>query len=80
MLGFLHRLRLAVFPLDMVGQRSAQCGWIDVGQPCDQIGEDTKLDRSKVIVVFRKRQWKPLLQECMESLDGAVVGFAHDSL
>ncbi len=74
-----QRQQVAI-PARMVGQRPAQRGRIEAGQPFDQIGEDADLEGSKIVVVLRKRQGKPLLQEAMEGLDGAVVGFAHGRL
>jgi len=74
-----QRQQVAI-PTGMVGQRPAQCGRVDVGQSRNHIGEDTDFERSKVIVVFRKRQGNLFLQAVMEGLDGAVVGFTHNSL
>ena len=69
----------------MVGQRPAQRGRIEAGQPFDEIGEDADLEGSKVIVVVWERLGKPLLQEAMEGLEARwsvllMVGsgaFAH---
>ena len=73
-----QRQQVAI-PTGMVGQRPAQCGRVDVGQSRNHIGEDTDLERSKVIVVS-ETPGNLFLQAVMEGLDGAVVGFTHNSL
>lgn len=74
-----QRQQVAI-PARMVGQRPAQRGRVEAGQPRDQIGEDADLEGSKIVVVVWKRQGKPFPQDRVNGVDGMLVGLAHDRL